>query len=304
MAKVASKTAAKSSSSKAVAYVAANALSLDVGEKAVVAFKGIKDNMNEIADLEEANATSRRQTLRDLTLAFAKAAQNDKTIDLELVYSDTKSDVEKLFQKLRVAIGITVATRGEDGLDTFKLAPWTKDYFPQPGEDAKKDEAVKAKENFRSNFATQMKKAAQAAYSVVTEGIKLTTNKEGNLLISGKAVQQHFKQDEVILDDKRKITVGDKIVELAKKPSFTELGQIGAAKRGVIIGKGKDAKAQKAAQAGAKPMTEADVISACNSLIMTIGKLSDFGDALGTALDNLRDAIDSAIDRNGSEEAA
>lgn len=301
MAKATQKTAAKTNGNTKVAkaFVDQRAMSADAGEHAVQSFKALKDAGANIANLEVEQRKHKHESLKTLTLAFCKAGLNDPSIDLKLAFGE-KKDLEVLLGKLRVAIGMTIATTNPDGTTSFKLAPWTAAYFPQPGENPEKDPIVRKKETFRSNFAAQMKKAAQTAFTINHGGLDTSaTKKDGPLLVTGKAVKEHFKTDEpVALNEVQKFARGDETVNLAKKPSYSELNTIGAKMAGV-----KTASAPKVIKLSAKA-TEQEVIRACTALKQTVEKLKNFGEELGNSLEDLASAIEEAIDRNGAEEAA
>lgn len=283
--------------STAIAYVNPKALSIDVGEKAVKAWKATKDTEEKITELSEQNNAQKSQTLKMLTLAFVKAAQNDPNVKLADVYRD-KSEVQRdIRQRCEVAVGIKIAKKGEDGVERYEYAPWAKEVFPQPKED-KTLPGFQAKENFRSNFAAVLTKCIKAAHAVQLKGITMQEDKAtGALLISGKAVKEHFNVDQVALNEKREVTENGKVVKLAKIPSFTELARISAASQGKSIPTRSQAKQLN-------PLNENDMVSGINSLITALGQLKNFGDELATAIESLAEACDGALNRNGSEEDA
>ena len=289
------KPMAKDTSKAVVGYVAPGALSLEVGRKAMEDFGEAKIADEQIKELNSENVRRKGQTLKDLTMAFVKAANNDKTIILGDVNSDKKDDAGRLRSKLEVAVGIKVATKNEDGTDKLTLADWTKAILPQPGMD-KESEEWRKKETFRTNFATVFKKAMMAAHAVVLKGITIKEDKErGVLLISGKAVKERFNYDgDIALDEKKEFKEGDRKIALAKTPSFTELARISAESAGTTLTTRVDSRAKL----GGAKLTEKDVLDVVKSLQNAILKLKGFGDDLADALEGLRDTIDKALDDN------
>jgi hypothetical protein len=282
----------------AVAYVNPKALSTDVGEKAVMAWKATKDVETQIADLEDQNNRQKGHALKILTLAFAKAAAIDKSIDLSAIYLEKNEKNRDLRQRCEVVVGIKVAKKGEDGVERYEMAPWTKDVLPQPKED-KNLPGFQAKENFRSNFAAAMTKCIKAAHALHAKNIQVEEDKiTGALMISGKAVKEHFDVDKVALNEKREVVDNGKNVKLAKIPSFTELARISAA----TVNKSIPTRAQSAKEIN--PLNEKDMTSAVNSITMSLGKLKNFGDELATAIEALAEACDEALSRNGSDDEA
>ena len=283
----------------ALAYVNPKAMSIDVGKKAVEAFKATKDVDAQISELAQQNTAQKGQTLAMLTEAFFIAANNDKNVKLADIHSDQAATLKELRQRLEVAIGMKVVNRGTDGVEKIVLADWAKDYFPNPG-DNKETDGWQVKENFRTNFATAFTKCIKAAHAVQLKGLEMKKDKAtGTLLISGKAIKERFNVDQIALNEKREVKDGDKTVKLAKIPSYTELARISAESVGKTLTTRVDSRAKEV-----NSLNESDVLAAVNSLTTTIGKLSNFGDELATALENLAAACDEAIQKNGQDEAA
>jgi hypothetical protein len=281
---------------QAVAYVNKNALSTDVGQKAVMAWKQTKDVDAQITELSEQNNRQKGAALKMLTLAFIKAAQADKNIKLEDVYLEKSAKLTDLRQRCEVVVGIKVAKKGEDGVERYEMAEWTHDVLPQPKED-KSQPGFQAKENFRSNFAAAMTKCIKAAHAIIVKNLQVTEDKAtGTLLISGKAIKERFNVDQVALNEKREIQQDGKEVKLAKIPSFTEIARMSAETQGKSIP--TRAEAAKAIN----PLNEKDVLSGVLSLTTTIGKLKNIGDELATAIEALAEACQDALDRNGEED--
>lgn len=278
------------------AYVNPKALSADVGQKAVLAWKNTKDTQEKILEMSEQNKQQKGAALKLLTMAFVKAATEDKNIKLEDIYLEKSAKLNDLRQRCEVAVGIKVAKRGEDGVERYEMADWTKDVLPQPKED-KTQPGFQAKENFRSNFSAAMTKCIKAAHAVIAKGLQIQEDKAtGALLITGKAVKEHFNVDTVALNEKREVTENGQAVKLKKIPSFTELARISAATQNKSIPtRGESAKA-------INPLNEKDVQSAVQSLTTAISKLKSFGDELATAIEALQEACDEALQRNGNDD--
>ena len=279
---------------QALSYVNPNALSTDVGEKAVMTLKSVKDVDQKIADMADENSRKKGQTLAKLTEAFVKAAVNDKTIVLRNIHSETGAEQKTLRQKLDVAIGIKIVSRGEDGTERFNLAPWTKDVFVQPGEQKDTPE-WRAKENFRTNWATSVTKCIKAAHAIVAKHMNASVDKlTGTLLVEGKAVKEHFNVDKIALNEKRDVeTEPGKTVKLAKIPSFTELARISSELEGKTLKTRVDSRAKEI-----NSLNESDVLTAVKSITTTIGKLGNIGDELADAIETLGEACTDALDRN------
>jgi len=283
----------------ALSYVSPKAMSVDIGEKAVLAFKATKDTDEEINRLSTENRAQKGQTRAMLTEAFFIAANNDKNIKLGNIHSDAAADQKDLRQRLEVAVGIKVASRGDDGVEKIVFAPWAKDYFPQPGE-SKETDGWQAKENFRSNFATAFTMCIKSAHAVQLAGLQMAKDKAtGTLLISGKSIKERFGVDQIALNEKREVKDTDgKTVKLAKIPSYTELARISAESVGKTLQTRVQSKAKEV-----NALNESDVTSAVNSIATTLGKLKNFGDDLASAIEALAEACDAALQRNGTDEA-
>jgi hypothetical protein len=283
----------------ALSYVNPKAMSVDVGEKAVKAFKATKDVDSQISELSQQNTAQKGQTLAMLTEAFFIAATNDKNIRLGDIHSDENATLKNIRQRLEVAIGLKIASRGDDGVEKIVYAPWAKDYFPQPGE-GKETDGWQVKENFRTNFATAFTKCVKAAHSVQVKGLQMQKDKAtGTLLISGKAIKERFNVDQIALNEKREVKDGDKTVKLAKIPSYTELARMSSES----VGKTLQTRTQSTARE-VNALNESDVITAVGSITTAISKLTNFGDELATAIEALMDACEKALDANEGVKAA
>lgn len=299
-------SAQKSSSAKPTAkdvgFVASTAMSRDVGEKALAAFRSAKDSDAQIKTLEGQSDVKKYETLKSLTLAFVKAAANDKSIVLSDEHSEAKDKQTMLRRKLEVAIGLRDYAKGEDGTETYKLSAVACQYFPAPGEDPKKDPAIQKKETFRGNFGAVFKKAILAAHAITLKDIKVT-EKAGTLQLEGRAIQERFKVNSVTLDEVQTVTVpdgkgGTEKKKLAKIPSYTEIGRISAES----VGKTVQTRAQSAARLSGGKVTEADLIAVIKSLQESLPKLKNFSDELATALEGLQETIETSLSENGQDE--
>jgi len=277
------------------AYVAAGALSTDVGQKAVEAWTTTYNASGEIKDLEVRRDASKREALAYLTHAFVHAAKNEPTIILANVNSDKKGERDRLREKLFVAIGIKTARIGEDGAAILEYSDWAKSRFPQPGEDEKSPD-WRAKENFRSNFATAVTKCIGSANAIVTRGMNVRIDTDKQLVISGPAVKQHFDMDEVKLDEKKTVRLPTadpnkyREVELKAKPSFTELQRISHKDAGKTL----QTRADSRPRAG---VSEGELLQSVKAMMGIVNGLKAFGDELAEGLEELATAIDNAIQR-------
>jgi hypothetical protein len=283
-----------------LSYVNPKAMSIDVGEKAVAAFKVTKETDDKISQMASENTAQKGQTLAMLTEAFFIAATNDKNVKLGNIHSDVAADLKDLRSRLEVAIGIKIASRGDDGVEKIVYADWAKKYFPQPGE-SKETDGWQGKENFRTNFATAFTKCVKAAHAVQLKGLQMAKDKvTGTLLISGKAIKERFNVDQIALNEKREVKDGDKTVKLAKIPSYTELARISAES----VGKTMQTRVQSKAKE-VNALNEGDVTAAVNSLTTTISKLTSYGDELATAIEALMEACEKSLEDNqGTSQAA
>jgi hypothetical protein len=283
----------------ALSYVNPKAMSIDIGEKAVAAFKQTKDDDQQIADMQAQNRVQKGQTLAMLTEAFFVAATNDKNVKLGNIHSDVAADQKDLRTRLEVAIGIKIASRNDDGTEKIVYSEWAKKYFPQPGE-SKETDGWQAKENFRTNFATAFTKCVKSAHAIQLKGLELAKDKAtGTLLVSGKTIKETFGVDQIALNEKREVKEGDKTVKLAKIPSYTELARISSESVGKTLRTRVDSRAKEV-----NALNESDVTAAIGSITTTIGKLTNFGDELATAIEALMEACEKALDENEGVKSA
>jgi hypothetical protein len=282
---------------KEVAFVASRALSLDVGEKAVAALKSVKDLDDSIKEMTLQNTAKKGETLALLTEAFFKAATEDKNIRLADIHSEAIAEQKNLRRRLEVAIGQTVAKRGEDGTEKFVLSPWAENYFPLPGED-KETGIGREKENFRTNWHATVSKCIKAAHAIQLKGLTVKKDQAtGVLTVSGKAIKERFDVDTVALNEKREVKSGDgSTVKLKKIPSYTELARISAESVGKSLTTRVDSRAKEV-----NPLNEEDMAAHIRTMTANVRKLKNVGDDLASALDDLIEACQGALD---SAEAA
>jgi len=270
-----------------------SAVSLDVGPRVINEW--FKDDIKIDALTNEINTLKgqkRYDRLADLTLAIVKAAEHDDKIDLTATVSTDKKAKEKLNNLLGVALGFKEVKQAEPDkngtvVDVIVFSESVADCFPMPGETEKNTANLQKKTTFRSNFTTQLSKCAQAALGIIEKGITAKRDKSGTLMISGPEVKKHFGADNVLLNEKQKVGEGDAKVELAAKPSFTELAVMGAASQGAAVTGGDGGQHRtrqtgtvqpevQAANKAAKTMTAgAAVENVCKILMQALEKLTD-----------------------------
>jgi hypothetical protein len=295
--KTVAKEAPKASTVPAT-YLPPGALSLDLGERVVREWGEVRENEEEIKRLDAISAPKRYDTLKSLTVAFCKAATADKSINLKDFHAEDKKTVEAVKRKLEVAIGIRVVSASPDGATITPYAPWCAQYFPMPGEDKKQPE-IKEKETFRGNFGAVFKKAALAAHGILAKNITVTEDSSGFLKLEGKAVQQHFNADSVLLNEKKDVVIGTdssgkkRTHTLKATPSYTELGRLSAMEVGKELRtRGQTGMSFTSIQGGA---TDEDMLKAIASFQSAIAKIQKPSDALKTALKGLQNTIATLI---------
>lgn len=274
-------------------YVNPKAMAINVGEKAVQAFKMTKDLEQQRLDIVDRVNAVAGQTNAMLTETFFNAAKADPSIKLGDIHAEDERSTKELRQKLEVAVGIKVATVNDDGTVKVEYSPWAKNYFPQYGEKEADEGLWRTKENFRSNFATAFTKCIKAAHACIAKDLQISKDQAtGTLLITGKAIKERFNVDSVALNEKREVKDGDKTVKLNKIPSYTELARMSTESVGKTLKTRVDSRAKEV-----NALNESDVAAAVKSLTIALGKVQDIGDELRTAIEALADACDGALDR-------
>jgi hypothetical protein len=294
-----------------------SALSLDVGPRVIHAMFSAEARVGQLVEeLHTLRGVKRYEQLSELTLAVAKAARADTSIDLAATYSGDKKAMERLNDQLGIALGFREikGTVDRNGL-TYEAVVTAKavgDCFPLPGETRDTVKNFDQKNTFRSNFMTQLKKCAQAAHGLIEQKIeaKLDT-KSGTLMISGPAVKKHFGQDRVLLDERQTIGTGDAAVKLSEKPSFQALANIGAATQGVAPAapgaggaqhRGKQSgtvggtlaqQAVKVAEVTGKESLDAAIVTICKALRTALEKTQGaLSKGAAAALEETKNAIE------------
>jgi hypothetical protein len=282
------------------------AVSLDVGPKIINEWFNDDKRIDVLtSEINNLKGQKRYDRLTDLTLAVVKAAENDSRIDLADIVGSDKKAKEKLNALLGVALGFRVVKQSEPDrngtiVDVIVNAPAVAESFPMPGENEKNCPDFQKKTTFRSNFTTQMNKVIQAALGIIEKGITAKRDKSGTLMISGPEVKKHFGADNVLLNEKQKVGEGDNKVELAAKPSFTELAVMGATSLGANVS-GGDGGQHRSRQTGTvrpavaeankaiRNQTPAQACAAiCGLLVKAIEKITDKLDK--TTIDALESA--------------
>jgi|SRR5215471_13633255 len=288
-------------------YVAASALSTDVGQKAVAAFTPLwGEEKHKLEQMQNAAKTSKGATLHYLTMAFIKAAKNDKGVKLTDIYAETTTQAYKdLKLKLEVALGIRVVRKQEDGSEIKELSEWAQAYWPTPG-DTKGTPTWQRKENFRTNWAPMWKKSIQAAHACILKSIAVHQKVPGEPpLLTGPGVKEIFGHDDILVNEKRQQERPGKLdkdgnaetVKLEKIPSYTELARVSAASQGRKV----QTRVQSAATTSKG--TEEDIGATCDILLNAVMALKGCSDTLAGKLEALSNEIEEFLERNeGVEE--
>lgn len=273
---------------KAIVTLKAGALSRDVGLKVLSALAKADTDKAKAETMIIESTQKRRDALAMMTLALAKAAQADETINLAAVFRDDSKAKDLLFRQCRIALGIEEyrqVGKGDKQVMKCVLTKECEKFFPIKGKDNKDTEEGRAKETFRANFTAQLRKAIGAASGLNERGIKAKEDKEtGTLLISGPEVEKTFGKSEVLLNEKLK----DGETTLKVKPSFTELSRIG--ERAAGINKPRPPGTPSTPSPVAVDPDTA-VVSQCNVLTGTINKLGDLTAKQREALESLASVI-------------
>lgn len=287
-------------------YVAPAAMSADVGQKVLLQYGQAYEEGVELKDQLQKVETRQRSQLLLLTEAFVKAAKNDKRINLTAlnVKSEKPDDVKELRQQLEVAIGLRTVAMNADGTRKFEYADWAKPLFPTAQEKQDDKSAWQAKENFRTNFATQFKKCMGAASTIWERGIQIEIDEgTGQLTISGPKVKEHFSVDTVTLNEKREVLVDDpdgvkRKTKLTKIPSFTELDRMASQKAGKVL----KTKTQSTAAGGNSLQTENELRLQVQSITVAIKLAKNPSDEFRDAAEKLKDAIEEMLDNAASHD--
>ena len=276
------------------------ALSLDVGPRVIHALFKTEVRKSEITEeLAQINRMKGYEQLSELTSAIVKAATADHGIDLTVTFSGDTKQMEKLNDKLGIALGFrevkTATDKNGIQYEAVVVSPSVADCFPMPGETEENCPTFTRKKTFKSNFITQLKKCAMAAHAIIDQKIVTKYDaKAGTLLISGPAVKKHFGQERVLLNEKKTVGEGDAKVELSEKPSFTALANIGGASHGVAPAPGAGGAHHRGNQPGTVGGTLASAASKASTVtgkegldaaIITICK------SLNTALDKMKEPL-------------
>lgn len=216
-----------------------SALSTDIGPRAIAIMAGEKADEAEIVRLNQDIAAKRYEAQSIITEGIVKAALADDRVDLSLAFSSDTKQKEYLNNQIGLALGFREIVRGEpdkNGVawDKFVNAKAVAQYLPMPGETEENTPNFRVKNTFRGNFITRVQQCAKAAAAIIENKMTAKYDKTaGTLMISGPAVKKHFGQDNVLLDQKQRVTAKDgKPVDLSEKPSFTALAAMGAVAHG------------------------------------------------------------------------
>lgn len=294
-----------SGSGTALVTVKAAALSTDVGPRVCAGLFKAYDLEEQAQKMLHEVSAKRYDLLAQTTAAIVKAAKNDDSINLSVVFN-AKSEKDKnvLYDQVGLAIGtrsVHTVGKGDKVSKRIGYAPSVAKYFPQPGEN-KDDPKIKRKDTFRSNFSHLVKKCIQTACAIVDKDLEAEIDKEtGTLRISGPAIEKQFGQESVLLNEKKtqenpdagkKTGKGDERepenVVLKEKPSFTAIAALadGAAtlQRGGTV-----------AHRGTKVTTpEEVVVELCKSLVAALPKVKTHTPALNNAIRSLANAFEKS----------
>ena len=281
-----------------------SAMSLDVGPTVIKSLVEVSERTEELERELGSQEVRRRDALMQLMTSFVKAAQNDNGIDLSKAFSTERKEWSPQLDKLLLAIGVyqVVPVKDKAGKETgrFRLdyTDSVRNFFPGSLKDKDTDPAYAKKNSVRTRFLEQCKKSAQGAQGVIARGIKIEADKKsGTLRVSGKAIKEHFGEDEVLLDEKQKVIAHDKqgkekVVQLKVKPSYTALAQIGAKSIGKVLTKRPDARV---AGGGVDP--EKALINGANDLAASVNRYSgEITDAVRKALNAVVNAIATKLE--------
>ena len=248
-------------------------LPANLGQQGVIAFSSTKDMQEELQN-------TRGKSLKLLSLGIWKAGKENSEIAqlVGSIHSDDDKVKEYVREEVRCALGMRKRTKDPKGAIKYEWQEWWFEHFPRPGEDASTDEGKKRRARAQ-NFVKQLDKAIMSAFGALSTGSVFKQKSEsGPLMISGPAVKEHFGVEEVTLDERQKVPQVDKngapvfddagkpkMVELAKKPSFTEVNRMGANK----IGKEVKTRAQTG-HTVVLGSSEEDIIGLLNSLTIVL----------------------------------
>jgi hypothetical protein len=302
------KAKVKSANELAVINVNPKAMQVSIGPTVVANLAQSLADIDKANELFDRGEKKRWDSLAALTLGIYNAVIADKGIDLASVTTDDKRRKNILFDQLGIALGTREAFLDDKGKQIITTAKAVQQYFPGPKEDRNSPE-YKRKDQLRANFTTNLKKCAIAALGLVERNIKPEIDKEsGTLLITGPAVKEHFGQSEVLLNEKQTVETTVKKrgkeetvkTELKAKPSFTELGRIGAAATGTVLATRKDSRATVVP----KVDTETAIVGQADTFVRTLAKLDTASSKVRAALEKVRSAIDVVLNKGKPEEKA
>jgi hypothetical protein len=227
-----------------------------------------------------------------------KAAKADASIRLEVVFSGDKAQKARLNNQIYLALGLKqVYMVGKDGAQKPKF-DWTPAAaaFVKPNKDDAPDVANQ-KGSIRTNLATMLTKCEQAAIGIIDSDIDVKTDKaSGTLLLSGPAVQKHFGESSVLLNEKQTVMVKDKKgavtgeKKLLAKPSFTEIARRAAEAHGKVHATRVDSRI------GATVDPNKHIVDLCSMVLKAVNALkAPIDESVKTALESLMNAIDEKL---------
>lgn len=255
--------------------IAKSAISKDVGPAAIAALAVAGEDEKKALSVLDGVATTRYKVISSVTMAILKAAKADKNINLAAVFTGDKKQMNELQNQLGIALGTREIKTIVDGNNTMQRVVPTaavSKFFPSAGMDKKSPEFARM-DTLRNNWVTLVKRAAQAAEGIISEGLKAEMDKKGGTLrISGPAIKTAFGADSVLLNENTK-QGGEK--PLIAKPSFTAIRDIGAKNHDAAVPRGTNTRGAAVATSTPKPVDPDTAFQAmAGQLLMAIGKFS------------------------------
>jgi len=203
--------------------------------------KGPTPDGQAIIKMVEGNG-KRYEALAWITLVITRKAESDEAIDLEKAFDESKKGKNAFYDQLRVALG--VFEEGERG-GRFVPTEASAEFF--------------SNHTKRTNFASMLKKCAQAAAGLIDMNAEVVMdNRKGTLVISGSAVARQFGKSKVTLDERWQ-------EGLTQKPSFTAIGAVAAEKRGKVAMRGSNTRGVRAVVS-----SDSDLEHHCRMLIQSL----------------------------------
>jgi hypothetical protein len=190
--------------------------------------------VREVIEMARASSSEERilasfehgDTLAVLTAEIFKVAKRDG-INLDKAFDDKKAGQKAFNDQLRVALHIC-EERGTNGIRKIVYSKRSQRVFRSSNQD-KKSEDYKRKEGLRSNFAHDLKLAAQVAAGLIDMNANITMGQEnGTLVVFGRGVAKQLNVEPIILKPKQARGVDEKGTA---RMSYSEIAANAAKKR-------------------------------------------------------------------------